>query len=150
MLHLLLPDFLDNFWGFLIPAERTLDGSIILHFMLGPLCETLKMEVIFADGGAGSDSIAFDDLHVANSAEIIVIILILLLNNDILAQDAGFYVFYVFEEIGYFVVVNPAVGDDVSQFFVGVCVAEEEGVLVGEVKNFDEGVESVGAVLLGG
>ena len=108
------------------------------------------MEVIFADSGAGSDSIAFDDLHVANSAEIIVIILILLLNNDILAQDAGFYVFYVFEEIGYFVVVNPAVGDDVSQFFVGVCVAEEEGVLVGEVKNFDEGVESVGAVLLGG
>lgn len=148
MLDLLLPDLLDDLWWFLIPAERTLDDAIVVHLVLGPLREALEVEGVHADSGAGGDCIAFYDLHVADSAEIVVVVLVLVLLNDhILAGEADLD---VFQEIGDLVVVDAAVGDDVPEFFIGVGGPEEERVVGGEVEDLEERMEGVHAVLRGG
>ena len=91
------------------------------------------MEGVHAYGGAGGDCIAFDDLHVADGAEIVIIVLVLILLDDhVLAGEADLD---VFEEVGDLVVVDASVGDDVAEFLVGVGVPEEEWVVGGEVED---------------
>lgn len=94
MLHLLLPDLLDDLRWFLVPTERALDDSIVVHFMLGPLREALEMEGVHADSSASGDCIAFYNLHVADCAEIVIIVFVLILLNDhILAGKTDLDVF---------------------------------------------------------
>ena len=145
MLDLLLPYLLDDFRRLLVPAERTLDDAVVVHLVLGPLREALEMEGVHADGGAGGDCIALDDLHVADGAEVVVVVLVLVLLDDhILAGEADLD---VLEEVRDLVVVDAAVGDDVAQFLVGVGGAEEERVVGGEVEDLQQRVEGVHAVL---
>lgn len=89
--------------------------------MFRPLTETLQMEGISTDGCAGCGSITFYNLHVADSAKIILV-LIFFLKDDISA--AHFY-FGVFEKFFYFIVVNASIGNDVPQFFVIILMSEK-------------------------
>lgn len=148
MLHLFLPDLLDDLRWFLVAAERALDYAVVVEFVLGPLRETLEVEGVHADSGAGGDCIAFYDLHVADGAQIVIVILVLIfLDDHVLAGKADLD---VFEEVGDLVIVDAAVGDDVAQLLVGVCMPEEEWVVAGQVEYLKKGVESVHAVLGGG
>lgn len=123
MFNFLLPYLLDDFRRFLIPAEWTLDDAVIVHLMFGPLREALKMEGVHAYSSTGGDCITFDDLHMANGAEIVIIILILLLLDDhIFARKAYLH---VFQEVRDLVIMDPTIGNDVPQFFIRVGMPEQ-------------------------
>lgn len=122
MFDFLLPYLLDDFRRFFIPAERTLDDAVIVHLMLGPLCEALKMEGVHADSSAGGHCIAFDDLHMANGAEIVIIILdLVLLDDHIFARKTYLH---ILEEVRDLIVMDPSIGNDVPQFFISVGMSE--------------------------
>ncbi len=110
--------------------------------MFGPLHEAFEVKCVFAYGGAGCSGIASDDLHVADSAEV-VFIFVLLLNYYISSWHLDLC---VFKKIRKFVVVNTTVCYDVAQFFIGIKVFEEERMVKREVEYISEDVESVEAL----
>jgi hypothetical protein len=143
VLVLLLLYLSDDFGWLLISAERALHHPVVLELVLGPLHEAVQVEGVAADGGAGSGGVALHDLHVADGAEVVVLVFILLLDDHVAAGhlDLG-----VLQELGELVVVDPAVGDDVPQFLVGVLPLEEQAVLGWEVEDLNEHVEGVRAL----
>lgn len=139
---LFLFDFADDIGSLLVSAEGALDNSVVFDFVLGPLTEAIQMEGVPADSGAGGSSIALDDLHVAYGAKV-VIVLILLLKDHVAPRDLDFG---IFEEIFDFVIVDSSIGDDISELLVVIFVAEDEGVVFGDVEDIGEGVQGMDAV----
>lgn len=107
--------------------------------MFGPLAEAVQVKGVPTDGSASCSGIALDDLHVANSAQILLVLVFFLENN----VSAWYFDFGVLEKVFYFVVVNSTTGDDVSEFFIVVAVSKEQGVVFRDVEDVREYVESV-------
>lgn len=114
-------DLSDDVGSFFVSTKWTLDYVVILHFVLRPLTEALQVKGVSAYGGAGSRRIVFDDLHVANSTQMILI-LIFLLDDHI--SSVHFYL-GVLEKFLYFVVVDAPISNDIPQFFVVVGMSEQ-------------------------
>ncbi len=112
--------------------------------MFGPLAEAVQVKGVPTDGSASCSGIALDDLHVANSAQILFVLVFFFENN----VSAGYFDFGVLEKVFYFVVVNSATGDDVSEFFIVVAVSKEQGVVFWDVEDVREYVESVWALMI--
>ena len=89
--------------------------------MLGPLTETFQVEGVSADSVARSSGIALDYLHMADCTHVILI-LILFLEDDISARHFNFGILQEFFD---FIVMNSAVGDNISKFFIIIFVSKE-------------------------
>lgn len=79
------------------------------------------MEGIPTNSSTRGRGIAFDDLSVANSAEI-VFLFVFFLNDDI---APGYLYFDIFQKIRDFVLMNTAVCDNIPKFFVIIGMPEE-------------------------
>lgn len=95
MLTLFVTHFLNNIRCFFITTKWTFDSAILFDFMFSPLSETVQMESIVADRSACNSSVTFDNLHMTNNTQILIVIifLLLLLHNYITSC------FYIFEEV---------------------------------------------------
>lgn len=76
------------------------------------------MEGVAADACAAGDGVAFDDLHVADGAEVLHVVLIFLLNDNALLATT--FLLYAFQEVANPIRVYSSIGDKISQVLIGV------------------------------
>ena len=117
---LFLPDLPDDICWLFITAEGAFDHIIVLHLVLGPLAEAFEVEGVAADGVAGGGCVAFDDLHVADGTEKILIFIIFL-DDDIFPEHLDLSVLQKLLDL---VIVDPSVGDDISELLIVVFVSK--------------------------
>ena len=144
MLCFFLPNFSNNLWRFFIPTKRTFHNSIILHLMLCPLSEAIKMEIIKANCCTCCNCITFNNLHMTYGTQIIFIILVFLFDNQILSS---YIQLDIFEKIRYFIIMYSATSNDISKFFICVCILIEKGMLDRQIENFNKCMQSMHTLL---
>lgn len=76
------------------------------------------MEGVAADACAAGYGVAFDDLHVADGAEVLHVVLILLLDDNALLATT--FLLYAFQEVADSIRVYSSISDKISQVLIGV------------------------------
>ena len=113
--------------------------------MLGPLHKTVMMKSIAAFSKTRSGEILLHNFHLTNRTKIFLIFFLpFLFLQNYFGQVS---VLDTLQKIFYFVLMDPAVGDDISQLLICIFILEEQRVVERQVKYLNKGIECMQAML---
>ena len=142
-LILFLFDLSHDIWRFFVPAKRTLNHPIILNLVFCPLHKTVQVEGVLAHSGAGGSSIASNNLHMANRAEVVIVLVLLFLYYHIPPWDLYLCILQKVREL---VVMDATVCYNVAQFLIRIKVFKQQWVVQRQVEDLSEHVQCVYAL----